>query len=189
MTIPELIGRRITNIYGVIEIESYGLDTVVCFIELDGTDIIPIPSGREEHIYAEDLVPQAVPLITDMTDEIESASETIHELASGNASTSNSLLQKMKSLFLGRKTNPQVEHKPQNKPYRKRYIKDRKIADFLWYPEQTYDSGFFVLDNGCIIGETSAAMNGTGLAGLNYYVDIESLIARKGKDYQSILKE
>ncbi|MFY0252532.1 hypothetical protein ACDQ55_01120 [Chitinophaga sp. 30R24] len=153
MELKHLIGKRITNIYGIIAYENYGLDRGECFIELDNSIIVDIPSGKTPHIWEKELEKEAVTIIPDLTDETATNNGTIS---------------------ISRKS---------------RYIKNRKITNILWYPDMTYDSGFLLLDNGCIIGETRAAMNGTGLVGLNYYYNLEDLKKRKGANLSSLIPQ
>lgn len=158
----ELIGKTITNIYGIINYKPHGLDTGECFIELDHHIIIDMPDGGGSEVWIKDLSRNAVPLISDLTDE---------KPYKGGWEKIASLL-KRKTHFIG--GNPG-------------YIKNRKIVDLLWYPDGHLDRGFLLLDNGCVIGETIAAMNGTGMAGLNYYKNIESLIELKGADFERLI--
>lgn len=53
MWVHELIGRKITNIYDVLEYESYGLDRGECFIEIDNNLIIDIPYDYYEPDFLE----------------------------------------------------------------------------------------------------------------------------------------
>jgi hypothetical protein len=64
-------------------------------------------------------------------------------------------------------------------------LKDRKIIDFLWYADDS-EKGLILLDNGYIITETTIAPHGTGLAGLNFYENINDLILSKGNDYSKL---
>ena len=159
MELGELLGKRITNIYGIIEYESYGLDTAECFIELDNKIFIDIPSGHGNIVWEKDLENNAVTIIPDKTDE--------------TYIDQTPLLEKLSNL---------LKEKP-------KFIKNRKIVDFIWYPDKSYDSGFLLLDNGVVIGETKASMNGTGLVGLNYYKSLKSLTERKGSDYLSLTSQ
>jgi hypothetical protein len=40
-----------------------------------------------------------------------------------------------------------------------------------------------LLDNGYLISETTVAPNGTGLASLNYFENLENLAERRGDEY------
>lgn len=62
-----------------------------------------------------------------------------------------------------------------------KYIKDRVITDVLFFND--YEKSCIELDNGYIITQTSAAMNGTGLVGLNIYDNLAMLKKRRGNDF------
>lgn len=63
-----------------------------------------------------------------------------------------------------------------------KYIKDRKIVDFIWYADES-EKGFILFDNGYLITDTAVAPHGTGNAGLNIYESINDLTNAKGNDY------
>lgn len=190
MKLKELIGRRITNIYGVLESNVGGIDTAECFVELDNTVLVEVPSYDCNHeVFEKDLVQDAISIIPVHTDEMTDEADKAQAAAGKNP------LVILYSLF-----RKKVKRSPENNllvaefiPYKEivaqdkpRYVKDRKIIDFLWYPDKPYHSGFFLLENGCLIGETIACMHGSGKAGLNYFHDIEDLIHSKGDDFRRI---
>ena len=59
-----------------------------------------------------------------------------------------------------------------------KYIKDRVITDVLFFKH--HEKAFLELDNGYIITEVTAGMNGTGRVGVDIFVNLTELIKRKG---------
>lgn len=190
MKLKELIGKRITNIYGVLESNVGGIDTAECFVELENTTLVEVPSYDCNHeVFEKALVNDAISIIPAFTDEMSEESEKTESATGKNPLVIlYSLLRKKvkrspENNIVLAEFVPFKDLIPQDKP---RYIKDRKIVDFLWYPDKPYHSGFFLLDNGCLIGETIACMHGSGKAGLNYFHDIEALVHSKGDDFRRI---
>lgn len=63
-------------------------------------------------------------------------------------------------------------------------LKDRTITDIIWYAEEMeMDKVLLLLDNGCVITETTIAPHGTGFAGLNYFENLEAVSERRGTGY------
>ena len=61
MKLKELIGKTITNIYGVAEYNAEGVDTVECFVELDNRTFIEVPSySNAQEVVEKDLINNAV---------------------------------------------------------------------------------------------------------------------------------
>ncbi len=192
MKLKELIGKTITNIYGVAEYNAEGVDTVECFVELDNRTFIEVPSySNAQEVVEKDLINNAVCIIPQHTDEmvcdldpeenkvVQSRAGLLTILFSffrkrGKGDGANSILTE----FI-----PLKDFILHGKP---KYIKNRKIVDFLWYPDKPYHSGFLLLENGCVIGETLACLHGIGRAGLNYYRDLASLEDHKGEGYKRL---
>ena len=55
MTINELFGKTITNIYATFGVEQEWLDTADCFIELDNSLVIAFPYGFSEGVWIREL--------------------------------------------------------------------------------------------------------------------------------------
>jgi hypothetical protein len=186
MRIEALIGKTITNIYSIIEYESYGLDKGECFIELDNKTIIDIPFGESEDIWIKDLDLKAKSIFNDLSDypfyHVNKDKKSIKEIADNYQKQKHSLLGRIKSFF-GQEIMIK-EYLPNKVEYREnklKYIQNRLIVDVLFYAEEI-EKAFIELDNGYIITETTVANNGTGLAGLNYFQTVDDLKKRKGND-------
>lgn len=125
MSISDIIGKTITNIYSWTEERkpsgSVDLDVANTVIELDGAIVIDFPSGDGAEICRP---------------ETWNVKESIFEV-------------KGKEDFV-------------------RNIRNRKIVDYIWFPEIPHEKGWFVLDSGYLITETMVAPHGTGTVGLNY---------------------
>lgn len=164
MLTKELIGKKITNIFTFVEHEHYGIDTAKCFIEIDDKIIIGFPLGGDEEVWIKELNPKAISIFEGLPDEV------VHPII------------KEKNSFWGRiKTFFNIEIIPDSNnyyDYRIKQLQNRIITDFLWYQDEI-ENGFIELDNGYIITEKTVAMNGTGLAGLNYYKNFETLSERR----------
>ena len=186
MRIEELIGKTITNIYSIVEYESYGLDKAECFIELDNKTIIDIPFGESEDIWIKDLDLKSKSIFNDLADypfyHVNKDKKSIKEIADNYQKQKVSLLGRLKNFF-GQEINIK-EYQPHKVEYREnklKFVQNRLIVDVLWYAAEI-EKAFIELDNGYIITETTIANNGTGLAGLNYYQTIDDLTKRNGNN-------
>ena len=103
MLIEELIGKTITNIYSIVEYESYGLDKGECFIELDNKIIIDIPFGESDDIWIKDLNPKAKSIFNDLSDypfyHINKDKKSIKEIADNYQKQKLSIIGRLKSFF------------------------------------------------------------------------------------------
>ncbi len=185
MLIQELIGKTITNIYSKVEYENYGLDKGECFIELDNEIIIDIPYGESEDVWLKDLDNNAESLFKDLSDypiyHVNKAQKSIGEIAKNNQKRKTSIWGRLKQFFgqdIEIKENKQ--YKVEYRENKLKYLQNRIIVDFLW--TDNFEKGLLELDNGYFITETTVANNGTGLAGLNYFENIEILRMRKGHE-------
>jgi hypothetical protein len=188
MQIRELIGRKIANIYELVKTEAGGLDTGECFIEFDDHLIIGIPYDTDQEVAIKELDPQAVSLFTDLSDipiyHVNPEHKTIGELAAGYQQQNGSLLLRIRSWLLGH-TALVKAYQPYKVDYHEnklKYLQGRAITDFIWYNEMG-EKGYFLLDNGLLLTETTTAPNGTGLTGINYYDSLSQLTAAKGSDF------
>ena len=186
MLIEELIGKTITNIYSIVEYESYGLDKGECFIELDNKIIIDIPFGESDDIWIKDLNPKAKSIFNDLSDypfyHINKDKKSIKEIADNYQKQKLSIIGRLKSFFgqeiIIKEYQP---HKVEYVENKLKYIQNRLIVDFLWYADEI-EKGFIELDNGYIITETTISNNGTGLVGLNFYQTLDNLTKRNGNN-------
>lgn len=188
MLLKDTIGKTITNIFCLVDLEVGGLDNGECFIELDNKTIIGIPFDPTDDDLTKSLDKKANSIFADLSDipvhHINKERKTVGEVVASHKKRQASIFYKIQSALFGESDIPK-EYKPYKVEYREnklKYLKDRKIIDFIWYPDDT-DKGFFLLDNNYLISETSTAPHGTGLAGLNYFESLSSLIDKRGVDY------
>jgi hypothetical protein len=197
MRLGEIIGKTITDIYSIVEMEHGGLDKGECFIELDGKTVIDIPfalSGEfstEEEVPVKELKKGARSLFGDLSDiswyHINKEGKTIAEIAEKHQGRQGNILNRIAKALFGFETLPK-EYRPYKVEYHEnklKYIKDRKIDDFIWFPDEI-EKGFLLLDNGYLITETSVAPHGTGQAGLNLFESISGLTESRGNNFLSL---
>ncbi|BAV04099.1 hypothetical protein SAMN05421788_104165 [Filimonas lacunae] len=188
MTTHDLIGKTITNIYGIhaiTQLEYFGLDTATIFVELNGDTVIHFPHTHRSQLHKTHLPAKAEAVIYDITDEmIQPVKAPNHQPVQ-----KSTFLHVLWHKLFPAKTAPPLPTPVITFDKPRRYIKNRKITDIIWYPRVSHGDTFLQLDNGCIIGETQAAPSGTGLAGLNYYYDLKSLALRKGLDYETLMNK
>lgn len=116
MTVNDLLGTTITQVYCVYGLQDGWLDTADCFIELDGALYAGVPFVAGGEAWLRELPADAVALFR-----------------------------------AGDGSEP---------------VLGRKLADFLWRDDDAY-GGYFLLDDGTLIGEERMAPHGTGQAGLH----------------------
>lgn len=191
MLISELIGRRITNIYVLYEPEVGGLDQAECFIELDNLVIIGIPFEFSDEIRVKKRNKNTVSIFADLSDypvyHVNKDKKNNGEIAENHQKLKRSFLNRVLKVLFGY-IPPVKEYQPYKVEYREnklKYVIDKTIVDFLWYPDEI-EKGFFLLDNGYIITETNIANHGTGLAGLNYFESLDELKKRRGDKYNKL---
>jgi len=190
MKINDIIGKTVTNIYSLITMEIGGIYTGECFIELDNKFIIDIPFGFRNNIWIKELSQDAVNLFADLSDypvyHVNKEGKSVAELAEKYQRKRKNIFNRLLKVLFGLDVVVK-EYKPYKVEYREnklKYIKDRKIIDFIWYEDDDYiEKGFILLDNGYLITETTVAPHGTGFAGLNFYESIDDLTNTKGNDY------
>jgi len=184
----ELPGKTITNIYSVVNMEVDGLDTAECFIELDNKLCIDIPYDTEQEVFVKELNNKAISLFSDLSDipvyHVNKEHKTIGEIANDYQKQKGSILNRLRNYLFG--TDPGIKaYKPYKTDYREnklKYIKDRKITDFISYDELG-ERGYLLLENIYLITKTNTAPHGTGLAGLNYFESLSELIRLKGNGF------
>ncbi|MDO1500609.1 hypothetical protein Q2T40_10750 [Winogradskyella maritima] len=85
----------------------------------------------------------------------------------------------------------EIEQKPRKKSisifkgmseHKLHAIRNQKIIDFLML-EDSDSAGVIELENGFLLTETSMFFHGTGLAGLNYYENLQDFEKDNGIDY------
>jgi len=191
MLTEEIIGKTVTNIYSLVTMEVGGLDTGECFIELDNKTIIDIPFGFSDAIWIKELDKNAVSLFADLSDypvyHVNKDNKTVGEIADNYQRQRRTIFNRLRKVLFGHDIAIK-DYQPYKVDYREnklKHIKDRKIADFLWYADDS-DKGFILFDNGYLITETTVANHGTGLAGLNLYKSLNDLTNAKGNDYSKL---
>ena len=155
MTIKDVIGCKIEDIYQKIEFENYGLDRGDCIIELDNGNLIEIPY-RLNLDFDENII------VKNFDEEFSSILK-------------NTQHQNWLSRFF---------HSKEESPIRK-CLMNKKIVNLIYYLDEftfTSDYIFLVLENGYIISKTTTAPNGLGIVGLNIYDSEEQLQLRHGID-------
>lgn len=190
MKIQELIGKKITNIYSILEMEVGGLDSGECFIELDNSMIIDLPNNNQTEVIFKSNHPSAKSIFTDLSDipvyYVNANKRTITETAEAHQKERSTFFGRIK-IMLGLGTLKKT-YTPYKKDYREnklKYILNQTIKNFLWYPDSS-EKGFLLLENGYIITETIIANHGLGLVGINFYESIDALKNARGDDFRSL---
>ncbi len=194
MQTEEIIGKTVTNIYSLVTAEVGCLDTVECFIELDNTYFIDIPFGNSDNIWLKELNKDAISLFADLSDypvyHLNKDKKKVDEIADNYQRQRQNILNRLRKFLFGQDIVIK-DYQPYDVEYKEnklKHIKDRKVVDFIWYADDS-DKGFFLLDNGYLISETTVAPHGTGLAGLNYFESLENLADRRGNLYLKLTDE
>lgn len=174
----DLIGKKITDIRCLVKTEQYGLDFASCFIELEGSVFVTIPYDFEDEVKIE--APDAdaesiflLPLIE--IQHVNPGKKTIADLAYNNYTGWKRLIVRIKHILAYRPHKTEfVENKLMN-------VKARYIVDLL---SRGFEDEKLILelDNGYFITETTAAPNGTGLAGINYFTSLSDLLSGEDDD-------
>lgn len=189
----DILGRRITNIYCKYGKEQGWLDTAECFIELDKQLVTYIPWTLSESRKLEllEVAQGAKSLFSDLSDipvyYVNKEEKSIGEVRENHEKRKNQFFHKLLNKLLG--FEPLIrEYRPYKTTYlenKLKYIKDKKIVDFIWFEEEDF-KGFFLLENGYLITDTTMAPHGTGMAGLNCFENIEKLMERRGTNYEKL---
>lgn len=193
MLVKELIGKKITNIYQITEYESYGLDQGEAFIEVDNNLIIDLPFDdydEEKILWEKELKEEAVSLFSDLSDRkfyhLDKLGKRIIEIKKTVTIARYSFWHRVKHFFetdkwlpAQQKTVEEIEeYKADLIENKLKYIKNRVITDVLFFND--HEKAFLELDNGYIITEVTAGMNGTGRVGIHIFGNLTELIKRKG---------
>lgn len=174
----DLIGKKITDIRCLVKTGQYGLDFASCFIELDTSMFVRVPYDfkAEIPIEAPDAAAESVflhPLIK--IQHVNPGKKTIAELAYHNYSGWKRLLTWIKHVLAYRPYKTEfAENKLMN-------VKGRYIVDVLGRGFED-ERLILELDNGYFITETTSAPNGTGLAGINYFICLSDLLSGEEDD-------
>jgi hypothetical protein len=191
MKINELIGKTVTNIFSLVEVNDYGLDIGECFIELDNNFIIEIPFEYTEDIRIKKLNRKAVSVFKNLKDIpfylVNKDKKSISELTEKYQKQRQSIFNRILRFLFGYEPvlKDYVPYKTEYKENKLKHIKGRKITDILWYDDES-EKSYFLLDNGYLITETTVSPYGLGLAGLNYYESLNDLENEKGNEYFKI---
>lgn len=189
MCTKEIIGRTITDILVWSKMEIGGLDEAEVYIQLDNGKITGIPWDFESKNLERQPKKDSKSLFSDLSDipeyHINSEGKAIQEVLDEKKKRGNSFFGGIKKA-IGLNEGIPKEYKVYKTEYREnklKYLKNQTIVDFLMFDDS--DSvGFLELKNGYIITETMMVPHGTGLAGLNYYENLEFFEKSCGTDYK-----
>ena len=167
--IDDIIGRTVTNMHSLLTMDVDGVDIYESFIELDNSFIIGFPSSFDNSVWLKELKQDATNLFADLSDFPDYYFDVVN------------FQRKRCSFFYGLRTlfgydickDPEVL-KVEWRENKLKYVKDRKIIDYIWFPED-YENGYVMLDNGYLITEVTVAPHGTGAAGLHLLENISDL--------------
>ena len=190
MHISEIFHKTITNIYLDFYTEN-DWEFGTTYIELDGSVLITIPwndtsdpSDDEAEpdwqieIYT---LPESAKCLTDDLSDI--TWESVHfdvnvdGLTMQIAMTNYQWLKwkiyyPLRKFLLGLDIPEYYHCTMEHRENELKYIKNRKIVDYLWHPDSPYEAGLFLLDNGWLISSCSDGPPGVGSVGLYHYKNI-----------------
>lgn len=185
MKLEAIIGKTITNIYCISGVQDEWLDTAECYIELDRTITIRIPSGYSKEIFICEPDEKAESLFGNFEDyphyHVNKEKKSIEEIRDRYNRRKKNIFNRIRKVLFGHEITMD-EYRPYKIEYmedKMKYIPNRKIVDILWF-EGEKEEGYLLLDNGYLVSETIMSPSGTGLAGLNYYESLEDLEKIKG---------
>jgi len=181
MQAKDIIGQTITDVYIWVEYEQGGLDQGGCFLEIDKSFFIKIPYFEEDEIAVENIDKRSVSLFsnqmiekTDSAVKDKDAKKKKGEERRAFFRQLGGHLKKMASIDeISPKEN--ILHKTGRIENNFHEIKGERIIDFIWDMEED-KKGLFLLSNGFLITETTIVPNGSDLAGLNYFENMEKLV-------------
>ncbi|MCU0435659.1 MAG: hypothetical protein MUC87_19520 [Bacteroidia bacterium] len=191
MNATQIINRTITAVFLWKKMEPGGLDQAQVYIELDHEITIGIPADFEsvniemvppegaENLFADLSDISHYPLNSDITSIREGWREKRKQ---------NTVFGRIRRFFKREEQSPKpsLSYKIEYSVNKPKFIKDQKIVDLL-IPDNPFDGGFIVLENGCILFETPIAPHGIGAAGLSMYKNLEEFEKRYGSNYQSLI--
>lgn len=183
--IEELFGKTITDVRCKYGLEDGWLDTAECFIELDHKFYIDIPYGKAKDVLVVEPDEAAESIFENLSDipyyHVNQEGKTIAEVVEAHQKRKRNIFNRLMKVLFDHEP-PIKEYKPYKIEYHEnklKYIVDRKIVDYLWLIDGN-EKGFFELDNGYLISDQYMSPSGTGLAGLHYYENLDSLKEHKG---------
>ncbi|MDH6310643.1 hypothetical protein M2451_003438 [Dysgonomonas sp. PFB1-18] len=197
MQARDIIGKTITDIYIRFEYEQDGLDRSACYLEIDNSFFVTIPYSDDDEILIEKPDNNTESLFQDKylvetTYHVNKDGKTIKEIADRRREEKRAFFRRIgKHLgtMIGQESLPKEyrPHKTETVLNKVSEVRNTKITDFIWEPnEEPYIKGLFLLSNGFLITETTTAPSGTGLAGLNYFENIETLVTSGRYDYAEL---
>jgi hypothetical protein len=105
MTINELFGKTITNIYSNFGVEQEWLDTADCFIELDNNLIIAFPYSFSEEVWVRELDSKATTLLKDLSDypvyQVNKEGKSIGEITATHQKRKQNIFDRIKKALFG----------------------------------------------------------------------------------------
>jgi len=196
MLAKDIIGKTITDIYICLEPDPAGLDRSKCFLEIDKSFFVKIPYSQEEEISVNKPDNKAMSFFSNECIEkiyhVNEEKKTVEEIVDKHRNDRRAFfrqlgghLKKMASLddnTMPKEYQPHTTEQVENKSHE---LKDGRIIDFIWDSEED-KKGLFLLNNGFLITETTVAPNGTGMAGLNYFENMEKLVKTGRYDYSEL---
>jgi len=147
-----------------------GFDIYESFIELDNSFIIGFPSSFDNSAWLKELNQDAENLFADLSDIPYYCTDVVK-------------LRKRRFYYglralLGYDiyNDPEVL-KVEWRENKLKYVKDRKIVDYIWYPgdHEIGETGYIKLDNGYLITEVTSAPHGTMGARLYLFESVNDL--------------
>ena len=194
MNIKDLIGHQIKDILVWSKLELGGLDEAEVFIKLENGKTIGIPWDFDTKDIEQKIRKGARSLFVNLADipvyEINPEGKTIAEVLAAKEKRANSFFGRIKKVF-GIKEGIPKEYRIHKTSYvenKTKYLQNQKIVDFLVF-ENSDSVGFLELENGYLISETTMAPHGTGMAGLNFYENLQKFESNCGTDYKRLMDD
>jgi hypothetical protein len=157
MLIEELLGKRVTNIFVLLEIGTNGLEKGECIVERNNSSMIKIPYGFSDKVSFAKFVDRSNSIFSDLSD--------------------------IPSYSLKKVDNAYVPGEVTHHENKVKHLKDRVIVAIIAVEDTEDQKVLFELDNGYIFIETNFSPIGTGLAGLNLYTSLDELIEYRENVY------
>jgi hypothetical protein len=121
MFLQELIGKKITNIFQLLDHEPYGMDKGEFFIELDNKLIIEIPYSFSENVWVKELDEKAISIFTDLLDypvyHVNKKKKSIEDVVEKYSDKKTSFLEKIRQLLSRYSSNKPQKHIEEYAPY------------------------------------------------------------------------
>lgn len=195
MTTKDLIGKTITDIKVLMDIELGGLDTAQCYVQLNGQFFVGIPFDETSEDLEITVPSNAKSILKDLSPipvyHVNKEERSIGEIAERFKRQKASFRYKLSKFLFGKELLMPKEYEPYKVEYRENilvHVKDKKIIDFVWCRNDT-DKGMLLLENGYLISETLCAPHGTGAAGLNVICGLDNLASGKDAHYLKLSEQ